>query len=73
LGTVTLTAALVSGGMRANGQILSINQNIALFSLLGTNFGGNGQTTFALPNLQAAAPNGLTYYICVEGIFPARI
>src|SRR6185436_11327620 len=35
-----------------NGQILSISQNTALFSLLGTPYGGNGQTTFALPNLQ---------------------
>jgi microcystin-dependent protein len=40
----------------ANGQILSIAQNTALFSLLGTTFGGNGQTTFALPNLQGRAP-----------------
>lgn len=39
-----------------NGQTLSINQNAALFSLLGTSYGGNGQTTFALPNLQAALP-----------------
>jgi len=35
-----------------NGQFLPINQNQALFSLLGTMYGGNGQTTFALPNLQ---------------------
>jgi microcystin-dependent protein len=35
-----------------NGQLLSISQNTALFSLLGTTYGGNGQTTFALPNLQ---------------------
>lgn len=35
-----------------NGQLLSIAQNTALFSLLGTTYGGNGQTTFALPNLQ---------------------
>lgn len=35
-----------------NGQFLPINQNQALFSLLGTTYGGNGQTTFALPNLQ---------------------
>jgi microcystin-dependent protein len=34
------------------GQTLSINQNTALFSLLGTTYGGNGQTTFQLPNLQ---------------------
>ena len=39
-----------------NGQLLPINQNQALFSLLGTTFGGNGQTTFALPNLQGRAP-----------------
>ncbi|OPY96809.1 hypothetical protein A5906_00335 [Bradyrhizobium sacchari] len=37
----------------ANGQLLSIAQNTALFSLLGTAYGGNGQTTFELPNLQA--------------------
>jgi microcystin-dependent protein len=35
-----------------NGQLVPINQNQALFSLLGTTYGGNGQTTFALPNLQ---------------------
>jgi microcystin-dependent protein len=39
-----------------NGQILSINQNQALFSLLGTYFGGNGQTTFALPDLRGRIP-----------------
>src|SRR4051794_3437763 len=39
-----------------NGQLLPINQNQALFSLLGTTFGGNGQTTFALPNLQGRVP-----------------
>ena len=39
-----------------NGQFLPINQNQALFSLLGTTFGGNGQTTFALPNLQGRVP-----------------
>jgi microcystin-dependent protein len=35
-----------------NGQLLPINQNTALFSLLGTFYGGNGTTTFALPNFQ---------------------
>lgn len=39
-----------------NGQILSIAQNTALFSLLGTTYGGNGSTTFALPNLQGRMP-----------------
>jgi microcystin-dependent protein len=39
-----------------NGQTLPINQNQALFSLLGTTYGGNGQTTFGLPNLQGRVP-----------------
>lgn len=39
-----------------NGQLLSIAQNTALFSLLGTTYGGNGQTTFALPDLRGRAP-----------------
>jgi microcystin-dependent protein len=47
-----------------NGQLLPINQNQALFSLLGVMYGGNGQTTFALPNLRGQVPihmgNGFT-------------
>jgi microcystin-dependent protein len=39
-----------------NGQFLPINQNQALFSLLGTMYGGNGQTTFALPDLRGQVP-----------------
>ena len=42
-----------------NGQTLSISQNTALFSLLGTSFGGNGTSTFALPNLQGNAALGM--------------
>ena len=40
------------GFAAANGQLIAIAQNTALFSLLGTNFGGNGQTTFALPDMR---------------------
>jgi len=39
-----------------NGQLLPISQNTALFSLLGTTYGGDGKSTFALPNLQGSAP-----------------
>ncbi|WP_163398861.1 phage tail protein [Flavobacterium fluviatile] len=46
------------GYATCQGQILSIAQNTALFSLLGTTYGGNGQTTFALPDLQGRAPIG---------------
>ena len=44
------------GWAYCNGQHLPINQNQALFALLWTTYGGNGQTTFALPNLQAKVP-----------------
>jgi microcystin-dependent protein len=44
------------GWALCNGQFLPINQNQALFSLLGTTFGGNGQTTFALPDLRGQVP-----------------
>ena len=44
------------GWAQCNGQFLPINQNQALFALLGTTYGGNGQTTFALPNLQGKVP-----------------
>jgi microcystin-dependent protein len=44
------------GWALCNGQLLPINQNQALFSLLGTTYGGNGQTNFALPNLQGNSP-----------------
>ena len=44
------------GWALCNGQLLPINQNQALFSLLGTTYGGNGQTNFALPNLRGRVP-----------------
>jgi len=44
------------GWVQCNGQFLPINQNQALFSLLGTTYGGNGQTTFALPDLRGRTP-----------------
>ena len=47
-----------AGWALCNGQLLPINQNTALFSLIGTYFGGNGTTNFALPNLQARVPLG---------------
>jgi len=46
------------GWALCNGQLLSISQHTALFSILGTTYGGNGQTTFALPNLQSRSPVG---------------
>jgi microcystin-dependent protein len=70
LGSIRTFAGNFAPGSDAetNGQLLSISQNTALFSLLGTTYGGNGQTTFALPNLQERTPigagqgNGLNNY-----------
>jgi microcystin-dependent protein len=45
-----------TGWAFCNGQLLPISQNTALFSLLGTYYGGNGSSTFALPNLQGSVP-----------------
>jgi microcystin-dependent protein len=47
-----------AGWAFCHGQLMSINQNTSLFSLLGTNYGGNGQTNFALPDLRGAVPVG---------------
>lgn len=57
-----------------NGQLLAISQNTALFSILGTTYGGNGQTTFALPDLRSRVPihagqgPGLSPYVLGEQI-----
>jgi hypothetical protein len=61
------------GALPADGRLLPINQYVAVFSVLGTNFGGNGTTNFALPDLRKLAPQGLQYSICVQGIFPPRL
>lgn len=58
-----------TGWAMCNGQLLPISQNTALFSLLGTMYGGDGKTTFALPNLTDSVPlqqgqgNGLSQYL----------
>ncbi|MEZ4469145.1 MAG: tail fiber protein [bacterium] len=48
----------VRGWARCDGQLLPINQNQALFSLLGTTYGGDGRQTFALPDLRGRSPMG---------------
>jgi microcystin-dependent protein len=60
------------GAMPADGRLLSISDYQAAFALFGTTFGGNGSTTFGLPDLRAFAPKNLEYSICVDGIFPSR-
>jgi hypothetical protein len=74
LGDIFLSVLSYGGGAAepADGRILAIASNTPLFSLLGTTFGGDGMTTFALPDLRAFAPQGLQYSICVVGHFPSH-
>jgi microcystin-dependent protein len=61
------------GWATCEGQLLSIGENTALFSLLGTYFGGDGQTSFALPDLRNKEPTPNTHYcIALQGIYPSR-
>lgn len=63
------------GWLKCNGALLSIQQYTALYSLLGTEFGGDGRSNFALPNLpplKDARGGTLDYYIAVQGVYPYR-
>jgi Microcystin-dependent protein len=56
-----------------SGQILTISSNQALFSVIGITYGGNGTTTFALPNMLGMEPlKGMTYQIAIYGDYPQR-
>ena len=58
-----------------NGQLMAISQNTALFALIGTSYGGNAQTTFALPTAKpifTATGFPFTQCIALFGIFPPR-
>lgn len=62
-----------NGWAFCHGQLLDIGDNEALFQLIGTTFGGDGMTNFALPNLQGAEPiPGTNYCISLFGIFPSQ-
>jgi microcystin-dependent protein len=61
------------GWLACEGQLMPINQYTALFSLLGPNFGGDGKTNFALPDLRdKALTPGTAYYIALQGVYPPR-
>ena len=60
-----------NGWAACDGQIMKIRDSVALYSLIGTKFGGDGVTTFALPDLRKhELGNGLTYVIALTGNFP---
>ncbi len=61
------------GWLLCNGQLLSIAQNQALYTLLQNSYGGDGRTNFALPNLLGTEPIPNTkFYIAIEGYYPPR-
>jgi hypothetical protein len=71
-GTLLLSAGNVipAGFLPADGRLIPILMNTALYSLLGTTFGGDGASNFGLPDLRALAPNNTIYLICINGIYP---
>ena len=72
IGTVKLFAGSfeVRGFMFCDGRKLTIRGYEALFSIIGTTYGGDGITTFEIPDLKTQAPDGMHYMICVECIYP---
>lgn len=61
------------GWLECNGSTYNINQYQALYTLIGATYGGDGRTTFAVPNLAGANPlPTLRYYIAYSGIYPSR-
>ena len=60
-----------TGTLFAHGQLLAISSNTQLFSLLGNTYGGDGVSTFALPDARNEGPGGTDWLICVTGLYPA--
>ncbi len=63
------------GWAACNGAVLPISQYQALFSLLGTTYGGDGRTNFALPDLRSKSPfpaGVIGYCIAMQGVFPSH-
>ena len=72
MGEVLLFAGsfVPTGAHAADGALLQISDNPELFKVLGTQYGGDGNTTFALPNLTGLEPGGVSYLICTGGLMP---
>lgn len=73
IAAVRLYAGSIGIGMPADGRILHISDYYEIFSLIGTQYGGDGVDIFALPDLRSVTPNGLTSFICVKGEWPQRL
>ena len=62
-----------AGWMQCQGQLMPISENDLLFNLIGITYGGDGQTTFALPNAAGPDSEGVTLNMCISlyGSFPS--
>jgi microcystin-dependent protein len=56
------------GYLPCDGQLLDIRENSHLFQLIGNTFGGDGTTTFAVPDYRNDAPKGSQYFIAIQGV-----
>jgi microcystin-dependent protein len=73
MGQIVLASACPSTSLEADGRKLKIMDYQAMYALLGTYFGGDGTTDFALPDLRnKASLNGARYCVVTRGIFPSR-
>jgi len=66
------SAAAPNNWTLCDGQLLPIESNTALFSLIQLNYGGDGNTTFGLPDFSKLSPSGLEYFICTASVYPSR-
>jgi microcystin-dependent protein len=60
-----------TGWAPCDGSLMPIQENVPLMQLIGTTYGGNGETTFALPKLPPVTPDGPYYFIALQGMIPA--
>ncbi|MBU9714931.1 phage tail protein [Evansella tamaricis] len=61
------------GWLKCDGSLLPISSNTTLYSLIGIKYGGNGISTFGIPDLRGAEPlPGTSYYIAIQGLYPTR-
>jgi hypothetical protein len=72
LGEVRLFAGTraPNGWAWADGELVPVQGNTNLFSVIGTQYGGDGQSTFALPDMRGIEPAGARYMVCHTGVFP---
>ena len=57
--------------VHCDGRIIAVEDNYVLFSIVGNNFGGDGEHTFGIPDLRDREPKGMKYCIATNGMYPS--